>query len=116
MIEKLLEYLKDLWRGYGGILGAARSSLWSKTRKDYLISVNYTCEISGTKGTLLDPIEVHHKKEYSHFPELENDMKNLIATRRSLHFWLCHLGNWKSINKNIEIDAQTWYLRIKNRP
>lgn len=111
---RIWQVLTDFWRGYG-LLGAQRSSQWRQTQQEYLESVGNRCEITGTKGTLLDPINVHHVILFSEDPSKENDKNNLIAVRRSLHFWLCHLGNWSSSNPDIKKDAIYWRQKIKNR-
>lgn len=92
-----------------------RSPEWPKVRKTYL-KANKVCAACGRKTHL----EVHHIEDFSTHPERELDSDNLITlcdhgTR--CHFVLGHLGDWKSINPGIEIDAR-WYrdkIRLRRR-
>ena len=115
ILEFLIDLLEDLllrWTYYRNekLLGA-RSSLWRKTRKEF-VKNNPTCAITGDTRRL----EVHHIKDYSHHPELELDPDNLIVLRRDIHFIFGHLLNWKSINKDIKEDSRIFLEKIRNRP
>lgn len=96
-------------------LGGKRSSGWSATQKAF-IAINNVCAATGKKGTLLDPLQVHHVKPFHLNPELELDPNNLITLRRSIHLWLAHLGSWSSYNLNIREDAAILRQKIANRP
>jgi len=95
-------------------LGGKRSRKWPKTARAHK-KAHPTCAVCGRRKK----IQTHHKKDYSHHPELELDWGNLMslcmgATR--CHFLFGHLGNWKSINISIEHDALEWHDRIEFRP
>ncbi len=86
--------------------GGKRSPHWKKVRKDFL-KQHRTCVICGTKSGL----QVHHKKPFHLYPELELDLTNLITVcmsfRRHCHLKIAHGGNFISyvpeINKLINI-------------
>jgi len=91
ILEFLIDFFEDLllrWTYHRNekLLGA-RSSSWSKTRKEFIRN-NPTCAITGDKKRL----EVHHIKDYSHHPELELDPDNLIVLRRDIHFIFGHFN------------------------
>lgn len=112
MIENILEYLKDLWRG--NKLGS-RSPKWSQVRTEF-IKENPRCAVCGKLGTLLSPNEAHHIQSFATRPELELSKQNLIVGCREHHLWFFHLGSWKSINENAKEDAIIWASKISNRP
>lgn len=112
MIETFLR-----WLGIGDAptFGAARGPQWGQTRKAYLRS-HPVSEISGSKGSLLNPLQVHHKKSFASRPELENDFLNLMTVTLWEHFVICHLCSWRSLNENIEEDMKIWKRKIASRP
>lgn len=93
--------------------GVARSPHWPQVRAEFL-KTNPACAVCGKK----DQLEVHHKKPYHLHPELELDPTNFIVLcNKSLHhLWFGHLGNFKSFNENVEIDAAHLLQEITNRP
>lgn len=95
--------------------GAVRSGGWGRTRKEYMKS-HPVSEISGSKGSLLNPLQVHHKRSFASQPELELDFNNLLTVTLYEHFILCHLGSWASLNVNIEEDIKIWREKITTRP
>ena len=110
MIQRLLQFLKDKWRG--NLFGAARSSQWSQTKRDFEILHPKICPVCGTKKK----IELHHLKPFHLSPELENDFNNLMWGCRDHHYFVYHLMSWKSFNINAKEDAKVWLEKIKNRP
>jgi len=90
--------------------GARRSSGWWAIRQEYA-RTHPVCEATGSKKNL----QVHHIKDFSNHPELELDSNNLIMLTRWIHFWLAHLGSWRSINPDIVKDAEILLMKIKNR-
>ena len=63
-----------------------RSSEWSEVRKAFLAK-NHICAVCGGSVKL----EVHHKKSYITYPELELDPSNLIVLCESKSFGInCH--------------------------
>ena len=113
MIQRLLQFIKDFWRG--GAFGAVRSPKWSQTRKDFLI-LHDRCEVCGKKRSLLKPLEVHHIVPFSQNKFLELDFQNLITLCRDEHFIFGHLKSWKSWNSTIKEDAREFNLKITSRP
>lgn len=96
--------------------GAKRSGKWPTVRKAHLAK-NPSCEVCG--GT--KKIEVHHIKPFHLHPELELDPSNLIslcegASDVNCHLLFGHLGNFKSLNKNVVEDSAEWNKKIKDRP
>jgi 5-methylcytosine-specific restriction protein A len=90
-----------------------RSSMWPKIRK-YFIAVNNRCSSCGkTRG-----LEVHHKKPFHLFPELELDSGNLITlcSNPRCHLDKGHLGYWKSYNPSVVDDCNIWNKKYKDRP
>lgn len=85
-----------------------RSSEWSEVRKAFLAK-NYICAVCGGSVKL----EVHHKKSYTTYPELELDPSNLIVLCESKSFGInCHedighSGNYRFENTNVERDVKT---------
>ena|SRR3990167_11315790 len=96
-------------------LGGVRSSGWRNVQQQK-IKEQPTCEATGKKGTLLDPLQVHHVLPFHLYPTEELNPKNLIVLRRSLHFWMGHFGSWSSYNLKIREDAAELLDKIKNRP
>lgn len=108
----MLQFLKDLFRT--GYLGG-RSGMWRYTRKCH-IKIHPLCCACGRKGTRLKPNEVHHIKDFSHYPELENDPTNLKTMCRRCHQLLGHLDNFRSINTNVVDDCAWMRDKITARP
>lgn len=54
--------------------GKKRSSKWDKVRDDF-IKLNPSCAVCGSTKNL----QVHHKKPFHLFPELELDVNNLVT-------------------------------------
>jgi 5-methylcytosine-specific restriction endonuclease McrA len=85
-------------------------------RKQHL-QAEPTCRVCGGR----DKIEVHHKKSFCKNPELELDRKNLITLCESkkngvnCHLFFGHLGNYRTINSNVDKDVSAWQSKIKNR-
>lgn len=97
--------------------GNARSSQWSLIRAAHLHR-NPTCAVCGGK----EKIEVHHIKPFHTNPELELDFKNLITLCEAgkngivCHQAIGHLGNYRSINIDVNADALLWRTKLQNRP
>lgn len=112
----LIKKIKDVVQGKAN-WNNTRSPKWGSIRKKFLL-INNKCAVCGSKKKL----EVHHIKPFNQHPELELDMKNLITLCESknngvtCHLLFGHLGNYRSINKNVEIDVKNWNNKIQNRP
>jgi 5-methylcytosine-specific restriction endonuclease McrA len=95
--------------------GTKRSSQWPKVRDAYL-KEHPLCEVCG--GT--KRLNVHHKKPFHLFPELELEPRNFLTLCESSsvndHILYGHLRNFKSYNPDVETDAPTWKQKILNRP
>lgn len=111
-----LKRLKDVVQGKTGWT-SNRSAKWSSIRKKFLKSNNKCAVCGGTKK-----LEVHHKKPFHLHPELELVESNLIALCESknngvtCHLLFGHLGNYRSINENVEKDVRLWNSKLSNRP
>jgi len=98
--------------------GSTRSGHWPKVREDHL-RLHPACSIcEATTGK----IEVHHKKPFHTHPHLELDPSNLITLCENMndgvscHLLFGHLGNFKSVNLNIDSDSKEWRVKIATRP
>jgi len=97
--------------------GKARSKEWPKVRKDYL-KKHPKCFIC----LGITHLNVHHVQSFASHPELELEESNLITLCENkggginCHLAFGHLGNFKSINKDVREDAKIWRLKILNRP
>jgi len=80
-----------------------RSPLWPKTEKAYR-KLHPVCECCGSKVKL----NVHHKKPFHLYPELELDETNLITLcmDKECHLKIGHGDNFKDYNPNVVIDVQ----------
>lgn len=69
-----------------------------------------------------EKLEVHHIVPFHLNPRLELEPTNLITLCEAkhdgvnCHLLFGHLGNFKSVNKLVEIDSHEWADKIKNRP
>jgi hypothetical protein len=95
-------------------LGAARSPQWSGVEKAYR-KLHPTCEVCGTKGTLTNPLNVHHIAPFHLHPELELSVDNLWTMCRQHHFFFGHFDDWSSFNTTVKADSALWISRIENR-
>ena len=112
-----LEYRIKIFGGLFGdkTFGAIRSSGWGKLQKE-TVKAHPFCSFHGGKGTLLNPLQVHHIKPFHLFPLLELIKSNLIVACRFCHLWYCHLGSYHSCNLQAREDAEMLLAKINNRP
>lgn len=96
-------------------LGAVRSPRWNIVRKQHLFMFP-TCAVCDSKGSILNPLQVHHITPFWLDPSKELDMLNLITLCDVHHLWIGHLGSFKSFNKDVRKDAKRLLDKIKNRP
>lgn len=66
-------------------------------------------------------VEVHHRIPFHLRPDLELDPDNLITLCEGCpsanhHLLYGHLGNYKSFNAQVELDANIWSKKIRTRP
>lgn len=89
----------------------ARSPLWPKLEKTYRKS-HPICECCGSNTKL----NVHHKKPFHLYPELELDPDNLITLcmdpKRECHIKIGHGDDFKDYNPNVEHDVSELHSDI----
>ena len=110
MTHRLLKHVQDVVRG-SAPLGKLRSPHWATVERKFKQN-SPDCAVCGT----IKKVEVHHKKPFHLHPELELDPSNLISLCRPHHQWWGHLGDWKSFNPEVMIDANVWAKKIAKRP
>jgi 5-methylcytosine-specific restriction enzyme A len=111
----LLHVVKNVVTDAAHSLGlTSRSTQWPRVRKAWLKD-HPTCAACGS----IECIQVHHKKPFHDYPELELDPKNFITLceRRPVndHLEIGHLGNWKDFNTNVESDAHARLINANRR-
>ena len=127
MIEKILlffssifSHLLSYWQNRESLKlgGVPRSPLWRMFRQKQIILRGGKCELCG--GTEL--LELHHIEPFHKNPVRELDPTNVMILCESgkngivCHRGFGHLGNYQSININVEADVREWRLKIQNRP
>ena len=110
-MNRILYWIQDAWR-HKSISHSLRSPEWSHVRGEW-IKKHPTCAACGNDKK----VQVHHKKPFHLYPELELDNKNFISlcedkSRGNDHLHLGHLGNWENFNPNIEQDAADKLARV----
>jgi hypothetical protein len=82
--------------------GMERSPKWPHVEKLHL-KLEPTCACCGSTKKL----NVHHKKPFHLFPELELDLNNLITLcmDKECHLKVGHGGNFKDYNPSVAEDA-----------
>ena len=81
-----------------------RSGHWPTLEKHFL-EANPACVICGSKTRL----NVHHKKPFHLYPELELEPSNLITlcmSRKECHLLIGHCDNFRSWNRHLARDVQ----------
>lgn len=116
-MHPILQMFRDVVQGKAPI-GARRSGSWPRVRKEHLCKFP-ACAVCGEKKK---KVEVHHIKPFHLHPSLELDPANLITLCESMdngmscHQMIGHLGNFKSINDEVLVDAPHWARKISTRP
>lgn len=111
MMNKILEFF-GIYTDSMKLGGVARSPLWGKTKKEFEKLHPKVCAVCGNKK-----VQLHHVQSFASHPELELDFNNLrwlcegFGTKQH-HIEFGHLGNFKSINKNLD----EWINNYNNRP
>jgi len=88
-----------------------RSSKWTKLQKDFL-EKNPVCALCG--GT--ERLNVHHKKPFHLYPELELDENNLITLcmgDKDCHLVIAHGNNFSYYCSNIDLYIKQYKLGSK---
>ena len=93
----------------------SRSPEWPKVERTYK-KLHPVCECCGSKIKL----NVHHKKPFHLFPELELDPANLITLcmdpKRECHLKIGHGDDFKDYNPNVVTDVTELHLDINLFP
>lgn len=98
--------------------GQTRSPQWDKARREF-IKKHPRCAACGSK--ILPKLQVHHKRPFHLFPELEMVEKNWIVLcedgpmNTNCHGLLGHCGNWSDYNENVEADAEHQLSMLASR-
>ncbi len=84
----------------------ARSPEWPKVERAYR-KLHPTCECCGSKLRL----NVHHKKPFHLYPDLELDPTNLITLcmdpKKECHLKIGHGDDFKDYNPNVVLDVES---------
>ena len=92
-----LEHVRDAHVGHG----LERSPKWPATQKRHLKKFPTCAVCNGTEH-----LNVHHKRPFHLFPELELEKTNLITLcmdgDKDCHIKLGHGGNFKAYNPDVE--------------
>lgn len=91
---------------------ARRSPQWPAVERAHLVK-EPCCQVCGGKKQL----NVHHKKPYHLFPELELEPTNLITLCNAIrcHITFGHGGDFKAWNPNVIADVKDARAMILNR-
>ena len=97
-------------------VGTQRSGRWPGVRAQHL-KKHPRCEVCGG----IKKLNVHHKKPFWIFPELELDPGNLFtlcegSRKINCHLIVGHLLSYLSFNPAVDEDARTWREKILGRP
>lgn len=114
-LQVFFQYVRHILGLEGASFGALRSPKWSAVQKAF-IAGHPMCSVCGSKGKLLNPLNVHHRNPFHIKPELELDPTNLITLCRQHHFTFGHLMSWKSWNTSVEKDSTDFLQKITTRP
>ena len=83
------------------------------------IKQNPRCAACGSR--ILPKLQVHHRKPFHLFPELELVEENLIVLcedgpmNTNCHGLIGHCGNWSDYNENVVTDAEHQRSMLANR-
>ena len=98
--------------------GSKRSSTWPKWRKEWFKKHGQVCAVCGSTSK----VELHHIVPFHEDKSKEEDEGNVIplceAKKDGLncHLAFGHLGNFKSWNVDVRLDAAIMNKKIKTRP
>lgn len=91
---------------------ATRSWKWKDVRKKHLESQPF-CQACGRSSDL----EVHHIEPVHKNPDRELDPTNLITLcSKGCHLLFGHLMDYKSWNKDVILDSESYLNKIRQRP
>lgn len=97
---------------WNNIRYASRSSKWKKIRQEFIKNHPVCAACGSTKD-----LEVHHIEPVHKNPDRELDPSNLITLcSKYCHLAIGHLMDFKSYNKDIIKDAETYLNKVINRP
>lgn len=91
--------------------GSPRNSKWPAKERE-ILALYPTCAACGDTRLL----QVHHKKPFHLFPDLELDNENLmvLCMQHQCHFLIGHGGNWTRFNADVIKDAR-YFLAMMQR-
>lgn len=87
-----------------------RSAKWAAVRRHHLV-LQPLCQVCGTE----DHCDVHHRKPFHLFPDLELIEANLITLCRPHHYLFGHLLDWAAWNPDVDTDCALWQGKVKRR-
>lgn len=95
------------------LLATGRSSRWPEVRAAYLKKFP-ACAVCGH----CDGVEVHHKRPYHLFPDLELVEGNLVTLCEGRHHHLIfgHCGDFRAWNPDVDADIVIWFRKFRERP
>jgi hypothetical protein len=102
---------------YEAIKDRIHSPQWREVRKWHL-EKEPECYVCGSTKK----ISVHHKICFHIAPDLELDPQNLITLCEggklkalNCHLLIGHLGNYRRVNTEVDIDAEIWRRKLNKR-
>jgi hypothetical protein len=110
-IKRAYNLFKSKTRDIG--ISNKRSSKWHSLQKEFLLK-NPICVICGSS----EKLNVHHKKPFHLYPELELDENNLVTlcmSKKECHLLIGHLDSFKKFNPNIDSDIKNIKLHPEKR-
>ncbi len=115
MVTRAVQWAKDALRLHS-VTHSLRSPHWRAVEKNFL-ELNGVCAACG--GT--EQLQVHHKKPFHLFPELELEPKNLITLcevkeRGNHHLNFGHHGRWANYNPTVLEDVAAFVRSTKTNP
>ncbi len=113
MIYKIIQWLKDFWRGTSPLFGGIKRSVdWPRIRNEMIREHPY-CSCCGGRNKL----EVHHIESFFRHPEKELLKSNLVVLCEAKKYGInCHLfcghsGNYRNENPKVLEDIE--YIKEK---
>ena len=87
-----------------------RNPSWDKLASS-VVKRSGRCAACGSKSKL----EVHHKKPFHLYPELEMIETNLMVLCRVCHYLFGHFCDWKAWNPHVDLDVGVISMAIRAR-
>jgi len=112
---RIFEELRDRIQGKAP-KGKRRSRAWKTVRAHYL-KANPKCAVCESTKSL----EIHHILPFHIAPDKELDPANLMTLCENkkyginCHLLIGHLGNYRRVNLQCQIDVVVWNMKIKGK-